>query len=113
MECKILGLNEDGSITCKSNIDKGIDKRGISYIIKDELNNILWEPYRQGDFEFISPFPKGYNPSIGENFLLSERDCFSSYDGIYKKCYKIVDIYLMIGGTVDAIMILIIKEVKI
>lgn len=112
MECKILGLDEIGKVKATWTNDIYIDTRGISYVIKDQLDNLFWEPYREGDFNFISPFPKGYNPSIGENFLLPEKNSRSCYKGIYTKCYKIIDSYL-ITSPYDAIKVLIVKEIKI
>lgn len=60
-------------------------------VVLDNEGNTLWEPYREGDYTFPSPFPTDYVPSIGEVFtIVKGREIFKATQS--KGTYKVKSI---------------------
>jgi hypothetical protein len=70
-------------------------KDNINYIIKDIEGNTIWKPNREGDFDFNTPFPKGYIPTIGSKIVLSnDMNARDVFDVAFTKVYKILDVII-------------------
>lgn len=111
MNRQLINLDDEGKFTETDWLkDQWINtNRGIVYIIKDSNGNIIWEPYREGDFDFTSPFPKGYSPSVGETVLLPDNKARSCYKGVYTKGYEIYD-SILLSSPYTAVRLLVVEE---
>lgn len=52
----------------------------LLFVIKDH-GEIIYEPYRDGDYTDANPFPPLYIPRVGERFSLQRRNSDEGIDG--------------------------------